>query len=127
MINQSICLHILTLAKKDERLDLLFQGLTLGLRNDGPSITTKHSEAWHIRLGSTPSLFRRYMIKCLMRSAILNVVCTIDCLNIEDRKQVLRIHHTTSHLLQCSILPSCNSILFLGCKELNVDELYHAS
>lgn len=40
-INHSICIHILTIANKYERLALLIKGLTLGIQNESPSINTK--------------------------------------------------------------------------------------
>lgn len=113
-INQSIRLHILTIANKDQRLSFLIQGLTLDLYNESPSMDTKCFETWHIWLGSTPSLFRSHMIKSSMRSAILDVFCIINYLSLEYIRQVFGMHHKIGHFLQCSILYLYKSILLWG-------------
>ena len=65
----------------------------------------------HIKRVSTPSFERSNSIKLLVRHPILNVGCTIYSFNPKLWWQSLRLHHTSSHLLETYVLPLSHIIL----------------
>ena len=68
----------------------------------------------HIRLVSTPRFERSTSIKFLVRHPILDIGCTFNSFISKLWWQSIRLHHTSSHLLEASILPLNNTSL-LSC------------
>ena len=65
----------------------------------------------HIRLVSTPIFERSDSIKMLVRHPILDVGLIMYSFNQKFWWQSLRLHHTSYHVLETSILPLSNTIL----------------
>ena len=65
----------------------------------------------HIWLVPTPRFERSDSIKFLVRNPILDIGCTIYLFIPKIWWKFFRLHHTSCHLLECSILRLSNTIL----------------
>ena len=65
----------------------------------------------HIRLVSTPRLERSDSIKLIVRHPIVDLGCIVYRFIPKRLWKIIRLHHTSNHLLEGSILPLGNTIL----------------
>ena len=65
----------------------------------------------HITLVSTPRLERSDSIKLIVRHPIVDVGCIFYSFSPKRLWKIIRVHHTSNHLLEGYILPLSNTIL----------------
>ena len=99
------------------------QTLPLFSWNSIPILLVKNPEMGYILFVPTPSFKRSDSIKLLVRHPILDIGWTVYCFIPKIWWQIFKLHHTSFHLLECSILPLRNTILLrcVGNRWLHLD------
>lgn len=112
LMYQSIFLNTLVIPNKYERPTLRFQCLVFLWRNVSPCWTPKDFEMSHKWFPTNSIITRSDTLQSFVRNPILDVCDTTNSCFPKGGIKRLCMYHIASHLLEISILPFCNSILF---------------